>query len=71
MKNNSINGIQYLRGYAAGDTTIEKTLRFDQISGFGVDIFFVITGFIMAYTMSDFGRSERNIVALDFVKRRI
>jgi len=71
MKNKSINGIQYLRGYAAGDTTIEKTLRFDQIGGFGVDIFFVITGFIMAYTMSDFGRSERNIFALDFVKRRI
>lgn len=82
MKNKSINGIQYLRGYAAvlvvfnhlwaaGDTTIEKTLRFNQIGGFGVDIFFVITGFIMAYTMSDFGRSERKIIAFDFIKRRI
>ncbi|OWU99096.1 hypothetical protein B5K12_00010, partial [Klebsiella pneumoniae subsp. pneumoniae] len=50
---------------------IPTYLRFNIIGGFGVDIFFVISGFIMAYTIND-SRKENNIKAgREFIKKRI
>ncbi|HBR1796194.1 TPA: acyltransferase, partial [Klebsiella pneumoniae] len=80
MKKN-IFGIQYLRAYAAllvvfnhlwsTGGVISKYLGFDIIGGFGVDIFFVISGFIMAYTISDYSKPERFGIGWSFIKKRI
>ncbi|WP_337064132.1 acyltransferase family protein, partial [Raoultella ornithinolytica] len=79
MKKN-IFGIQYLRAYAAllvvfnhlwsTGGVISKYLGFDIIGGFGVDIFFVISGFIMAYTISDYSKPERFGIGWSFIKKR-
>lgn len=62
MSTNKLEGIQVLRGYAAilvvvthlwNTGAIAGTLRFSRIGGFGVDIFFVISGFIMCYSLRD------------------
>lgn len=79
MKNN-IYGIQYLRGFAAiivvfnhlwsgHGGNISKTLGFDIIGGFGVDVFFVISGFIMAYTLNDYNKETNKNTALIFIKK--
>lgn len=76
---NKINGIQYLRGYAAilvvlnhlwsiHGGWVSKAFKFDIIGGLGVDIFFVISGFIMACTLNDC--NSKNAGAL-FIKKRI
>lgn len=77
----NIFGIQYLRAYAAllvvfnhlwsTGGVISKYLGFDIIGGFGVDIFFVISGFIMAYTISDYSKPERFGIGWSFIKKRI
>lgn len=77
----SIIGIQYLRAYAAilvvinhfcnNDIYIFNLLRFDIIGGFGVDIFFIISGFIMAYTLSEFSSLSSKQTAISFIKKRI
>lgn len=62
MSTNKLEGIQMLRGYAAilvvvthlwNTGAIAGMLRFSKIGGFGVDIFFVISGFIMCYSLRD------------------
>lgn len=62
MSSNKLEGIQILRGYAAmlvvvthlwSVGVISSTLRFSRIGGLGVDIFFVISGFIMCYSLKD------------------
>ena len=77
----SINGIQYLRAYAAilvvlnhfrnTDSLFSKTLGLDKIGGFGVDIFFIISGFIMAYTLNEFSHTTNKSESISFIKRRI
>ena len=49
---------------------ISKYLGFDIIGGFGVDIFFVISGFIMAYTISDYSKPERFGIGWSFIKKK-
>lgn len=81
MRNN-IYGIQYLRGFAAiivvfnhlwseHGGVISKNLGFDIIGGFGVDVFFVISGFIMAYTLSDYNKENRKEIGIRFIKKRL
>ncbi|HHS9494978.1 TPA: acyltransferase family protein [Raoultella planticola] len=80
-KRKSLNGIQYLRAYAAilvvlnhfcnNIYFLSETLMLDKIGGFGVDIFFIISGFIMAYTLSDFNNTSNKTAAFSFIKRRI
>jgi exopolysaccharide production protein ExoZ len=62
MSFKKLEGIQVLRGYAAilvvvthlwSAGTISAALRFSRIGGLGVDIFFVISGFIMCYSLRD------------------
>ncbi|HHI1741200.1 TPA: acyltransferase family protein [Klebsiella pneumoniae] len=77
----SVNGIQYLRAYAAilvvlnhfcnNIYFLSEKLMLDKIGGFGVDIFFIISGFIMAYTLSDFNNTSNKSAAISFIKRRI
>lgn len=80
-KKNKLNGVQYLRGYAAilvvinhlwpHNGYIYKKLNFENIGGFGVDIFFVISGFIMAYTLNDFTKKNNHLAAYEFIKKRV
>jgi len=77
MSSNKLEGIQILRGYAAmlvvvthlwSAGVISSTLRFSRIGGLGVDIFFVISGFIMCYSLRE------QIFASDsvqFLKKRV
>lgn len=76
--NGNIEIIQYLRGIAAvlvvyyhGLNYIKGDVHLPKIGAEGVDIFFVISGFIMAYTVSQsasgFGSFSSS---LDFFKRR-
>lgn len=77
----SINGIQYLRAYAAILVVINhfcnngqyyfEALNFRIIGGFGVDIFFIISGFIMAYTLGEFNKETNKQSAISFMKKRI
>ena len=77
MSSNKLEGIQILRGYAAilvvvthlwSAGVISSTLRFSRIGGLGVDIFFVISGFIMCYSLRDqiFANDS-----LQFLKKRV
>lgn len=75
-----IYSIQFLRAMAAifvvishvwaTNGVIGKPLGFDFIGGYGVDIFFVISGFIMCYTIKDVFVSPRK-EALSFITKRI
>lgn len=62
MSSNKLEGIQILRGYAAmlvvvthlwSVGVVSSALKFSRIGGLGVDIFFVISGFIMCYSLRD------------------
>ncbi len=75
MKNNQINNIQYLRGLAALMVVVSHSMtHFDitqglmlrKIGTFGVDIFFVISGFIMVYSTS-----VKSISPVTFITKRI
>lgn len=77
MSSNKLEGIQVLRGYAAilvvinhlwSSGTISATLGLTGIGGLGVDIFFIISGFIMCYSLK-----ERITPAdsIEFLKKRI
>lgn len=75
-----IYSIQFLRAMAAifvvishvwaTNGVIGKPLGFDYIGGYGVDIFFVISGFIMCYTIKDVFFAPRK-EALSFITKRI
>jgi exopolysaccharide production protein ExoZ len=76
MSSNKLEGIQILRGYAAmlvvvthlwSVGVISSTLKLDRIGGLGVDIFFVISGFIMCYSLRDRISSSDSI---QFLKKR-
>lgn len=75
MKNNQINNIQYLRGLAALMVVLSHSMThfystqdliLRKLGAFGVDIFFVISGFIMIYSTS-----TKNISPFTFMIRRI
>lgn len=75
MKNNQLSNIQYLRGLAALMVVVSHSMtHFDltqdlilrKLGTFGVDIFFVISGFIMVYSTS-----AKSISPLTFIKRRV
>lgn len=77
MSSNKLEGIQILRGYAAmlvvvthlwGAGLVSSALRFSRIGGLGVDIFFVISGFIMCYSLKDRIRPGDS---LQFLKKRV
>lgn len=62
MSSNKLEGVQILRGYAAmlvvvthlwSEGVISSVFRFSRIGGLGVDIFFIISGFIMCYSIRD------------------
>ena len=75
-----INQIQFLRAMAAIFVAIShvwgingiigKPFGFDYIGGFGVDIFFVISGFIMCYTTKDVFTNPR-VEAISFMAKRV
>jgi len=73
-----IDTLQYLRAFAAllvvfnhtwqaGE--ISRALNLSDIGGFGVDIFFVISGFIMSYTLKESFINSRK-TAVDFLIKR-
>ena len=73
-----IDTLQYLRAFAAllvvfnhtwpaGE--ISRALSLSGIGGFGVDIFFVISGFIMSYTLKETFISSKK-TAIDFLIKR-
>lgn len=77
MSSNKLEGIQILRGYAAmlvvvthlwSAGLVSSALRFSRIGGLGVDIFFVISGFIMCYSLRDRVRPSDS---LQFLKKRV
>jgi exopolysaccharide production protein ExoZ len=77
MSSNKLEGIQILRGYAAmlvvvthlwSVGAISSTLRFNRIGGLGVDIFFVISGFIMCYSLKDRALASDSV---QFLKKRV
>jgi len=77
MSSNKLEGIQILRGYAAmlvvvthlwSVGVISSVLKFSRIGGLGVDIFFVISGFIMCYSLRDRISSSDSV---EFLKKRI
>lgn len=74
-----IDTIQYLRAYAAilvvinhvwGIGYISNSLGFYHIGGLGVDIFFIISGFIMCYALKS-NYEHRTEMSKDFFIRRI
>lgn len=79
MSSMKIETLQYLRAYAAilvvlnhvwGKGVVSNTLGFYHIGGLGVDIFFIISGFIMCYALKP--RYENKIdMSKDFIIRRI
>lgn len=77
MSSNKLEGIQILRGYAAmlvvvthlwSAGVISSALKFNRIGGLGVDIFFVISGFIMCYSLRDRISSNDSV---EFLKKRV
>lgn len=76
-------GIQILRGLAAAMVVVHHYLAsqvergaevgrwLHEFGGSGVDIFFVISGFIMMITQSDLGGKTRHYSARDFLTRRL
>ena len=58
-KNNNLHSIQILRGLAALSvvyfhmTLVEKSSPFPKFGSYGVDIFFVISGFIISLIVSN------------------
>lgn len=77
MNYNKLDGIQILRGYAAvlvvvthlwSAGRISRTLNLGQIGGLGVDIFFIISGFIMCYSLKERIAAGESI---QFLKKRI
>jgi exopolysaccharide production protein ExoZ len=77
MSSNKLEGIQILRGYAAmlvvvthlwSVGVLSSTLRFGRIGGLGVDIFFIISGFIMCYSLKDRLGADDSIT---FLKKRV
>ena len=75
MKNNQIRNIQYLRGLASLMVVISHSMThfhstqdfiLRKLGAFGVDIFFVISGFIMIYSTS-----AKDITPFKFMIRRI
>jgi exopolysaccharide production protein ExoZ len=77
MSSNKLEGIQILRGYAAmlvvvthlwSAGLVSSALRFSRIGGLGVDIFFIISGFIMCYSLRDRVRLED---CFQFLKKRV
>lgn len=82
MGRKDILGIQYLRAYAAilvvfnhlwpSNSIIYERNNFGSALGsFGVDIFFIITGFIMAYTLGEFKAYENITTANSFLRKRV
>lgn len=77
MSFNKLEGIQILRGYAAmlvvvthlwSAEIISSSLKFSRIGGLGVDIFFVISGFIMCYSLRERISPSDSI---QFLKKRV
>lgn len=77
MSSNKLEGIQILRGYAAmlvvvthlwSVGVISSVFKFSRIGGLGVDIFFVISGFIMCYSLRDRISPSDSV---EFLKKRI
>lgn len=77
MSSNKLEGIQILRGYAAmlvvvthlwSAGLVSSALRFSRIGGLGVDIFFIISGFIMCYSLKDRIRPGDSV---QFLKKRV
>lgn len=80
----SIEGLQYLRGLAAlmvvfhharGFYPLDSMLRtsgWSEVGSRGVDIFFVISGFVMAYSTRNYDpSSSRTRQAIDFFVKRV
>ncbi len=74
----SIEGIQYLRGIAAlmvvffhSRSYFSEVPAWSHVGARGVDIFFVISGFIMAYTTRHAGAWPAVNDALEFLTKRI
>ena len=77
MSSNKLEGIQILRGYAAmlvvvthlwSAGLVSSALRFSRIGGLGVDIFFIISGFIMCYSLRDRVHPGDSV---QFLKKRV
>jgi len=79
--NSKIEPLQVLRAFAAifvvlnhlwgtSKTALSSALGLDFIGGFGVDAFFILSGFIMCYTTSDSIRGGGR-ESLNFLIRRI
>jgi peptidoglycan/LPS O-acetylase OafA/YrhL len=77
MSSKKLEGIQILRGYAAilvvvthlwSVGLISSALRFGRIGGLGVDIFFIISGFIMCYSL---GERLAPGDSFEFLKKRV
>ncbi|RZU02591.1 acyltransferase family protein [Rivibacter subsaxonicus] len=75
----TLNGLQYLRGIAAlmvaahhARTLLPPLEHWDSVGAAGVDIFFVISGYVMAYSSQRVGRDlgERGWLARDFLLKR-
>jgi len=76
MSSKKLEGIQILRGYAAilvvvthlwSVGVVSSALKFSRVGGLGVDIFFVISGFIMCYSLRDRISSSDSV---QFLKNR-
>lgn len=78
--NNKIESLQILRAVAAilvvlnhlwgtSNTTISNALGLDFLGGFGVDAFFILSGFIMCYTTSEKSSGGIKEATRFFIKR--